>query len=181
MNSNASLNRHEFTETCVKKVFTKLNGSSWNGRIGYGLRLWEKLPGAQEGGLYLLGLKCFTLLFCFEMLCFCLFTHFIIYLLFIVYSIAVVPVIFPFAPSTQPTPLSHSQSPLHCPCLWVDHTCSLTSPLPSFHHPSSCSPPTAIILPPVSLSVFLISLFCSLNSSYKWLYGIYLLWLAYFA
>lgn len=51
-------------------MFTKLNGSSWNGRIGYELRLWEKLPGFREGGLTCLGLKCFTLLFCFEMWCF---------------------------------------------------------------------------------------------------------------
>ena len=53
---------------------------------------------------------------------------------------------FPFAPPTQPTFLAHSQSPLHGPCLWVIHTCSVTSPFPSFLH----YPPPLLQLPDCS-------------------------------
>ena len=52
-------------------------------------------------------------------------------LCFIVCSITVVLFFFPLLPpSTQLTPLTHSQSLLCCPCPWVIHTCSLTKPFP---------------------------------------------------
>ena len=84
----------------------------------------------------------------------------------IVYSVVVVP-FFPFCPLHLAHPSSHSQSSLYCPRPFIIHTCSLTNNpflfLPSFHPPSS---------PPIALffygSIFLITLFCSLVSGYKW-------------
>ena len=77
-----------------------------------------------------------------------------------------------FAEPTQfQPPGSHSQSPHYCPCPWVIHTSSLTSPFSFFptlsplplHSGSWQSVPCFYI----SGSVLLVSLFCSLNSSYK--------------
>ena len=66
-----------------------------------------------------------------------------------------------FAEPTQfQPPGSHSQSPHYCPCPWVIHTSSLTSPFLSFHHyPSSPSPLATVYLFHVSVSLIL---FCSL-------------------
>ena len=78
------------------------------------------------------------------------------------YSVTVVPIFPPLPSSAQPAPCTlpagsqFPQSSLrHCPCMWVIHTCSLTSLSPSFYHyPLSLSPPFH-----VSLSLVL---FCSL-------------------
>ena len=45
---------------------------------------------------------------------------------FYCYSNTVVPIFPPLPSSSQPTLVSHSQSPHPCPCPWVIHTCSLT-------------------------------------------------------
>ena len=76
----------------------------------------------------------------------------------------------PPAPS-PPQAQSHSQSLHRCPCPWVIHTCFLTSPFPFFPPLfSSCLPSGHCPSVPcfcVSGSVLLVSLFCSLDSSYK--------------
>ena len=46
------------------------------------------------------------------------------------YSITVVPIFPPLQSSTHPIPYFHNQYPHSCPCPWVIHTCSLTSPFP---------------------------------------------------
>ena len=46
----------------------------------------------------------------------------------------------PLCPSPPSPPHSHSPSPHSCPCLWVIHTCSLTSPFPFFLPLSTSSP-----------------------------------------
>ena len=77
----------------------------------------------------------------------------------------------PFCPlSTQPTPQFHNQSHHCCPCPWVLHVCSLTSPFTSFQSVPT-SPPLSYSCQSVpcfcaSGSILPISLFCSLDSSY---------------
>ena len=83
---------------------------------------------------------------------------FLFYFILNCYSVTVVP-IFPSLPSsTQSTPCSHSQSPHHCLCSCVIHTCSLTSPFP-FFPPLSPSPLVSVSPFHVSMPVVL---FCSL-------------------
>ena len=94
--------------------------------------------------------------------------HFFFKKYFIVYIVTVVP-IFLFAPSTQPASHYHSQSSHRCPCSWVLYMWSNpftffpsvpTSLLPSYSYqsvPCFCA----------SGSILLISLFCSLSSSYR--------------
>ena len=77
----------------------------------------------------------------------------------------------PLPTSAHPTPCSHSLSPPCCPCPWVIHTCSLSNPFPFF-------PPFPTPVPSGHCqsvpcfhacgSSLFISLFCSLNSSYRW-------------
>ena len=67
----------------------------------------------------------------------------------------------------------HSQSPLHCLCPWVIHTCSLTRPFPFFPpYPSPHSSPlwslSVCSLFPCPRSILLICLFCWLGSTYRW-------------
>ena len=64
-----------------------------------------------------------------------------------------------------PTTCSHSQSPHHCPCPWVIHTYSLSSPFPFSHHYSVLLPLAAVSLFPVSMPLVL---FCLLDSCYTW-------------
>ena len=66
---------------------------------------------------------------------------------------------FPLCLPTQPSPHSHSQSPHHCPCPWVLHTCSLTSPF-TFFQPvlTSCLPLTTVSMFYVSMPLVLFCL-----------------------
>ena len=48
------------------------------------------------------------------------------------HSIIFVPIFSPLPISAHPIPHSHSQFPPCCPCPWVIHTYSLTSPFPFF-------------------------------------------------
>ena len=65
--------------------------------------------------------------------------------------------IFPPLPfSAQPTTCFHSQFPHCCPCLWVIHTCSLTSPFPFFPLNTCCVPKSLLnALPALSCSFFI--------------------------
>ena len=90
---------------------------------------------------------------------------------FYCYSITVVPTSPPLHPSSQLTLCSYSQFQ-HCrPCPWVIHVCSLTSlflfflPLSPSSIPSGHCQSVPYVL--ASSSVLLISLFCSLDSSYR--------------
>ena len=93
------------------------------------------------------------------------------FIFFYYYFVTVVPIFLPLPCCAQPTPRSHSQSLHRCPCPWVIHTCFLTSPFPFFPPLfSSCLPSGHCPSVPcfcVSGSVLLVSLFCSLDSSYK--------------
>ena len=102
---------------------------------------------------------------------------------FYCYSITDVPIVSSLPSSGHP--LSYRQSPHYCPCPWVIHTYSFTStfsfflllflfllpsghcqPVPCFH---ACG------------SGLLVSLFCSLDSPYKWDHMVFVFhWLAYF-
>ena len=113
-------------------------------------------------------------------MCFYLFSSWLFFFLMIYclcyYSC---PIFFPFPPSTQLTPTFHSPSPHSCLCPWVLHICSFTNPSPSVNH----LPEVGITVVPTCLltsyrgqslpefrasgSILLISLFCSLDSSYK--------------
>ena len=99
------------------------------------------------------------------------------------YSITVVPNFPPLPSSAQPTPQSHSQSPLCCPCPWVFHTCSLTNLFP-FFPPLPLSPLVIVDLFPcfhASGSTLLVCLFCSLGSCYRWDHRVFVFChLAYF-
>ena len=74
--------------------------------------------------------------------------------------------------SAYPTPCSHGPSPHCCSCPWVIHTCSLSSAFPFF------LPISPSLLPSGHFhsvpcfhacgSTLLVSLFCSLDSSYRW-------------
>ena len=74
------------------------------------------------------------------------------------YSITVVPFFSPFPSSTHPNLHSHSEFPQCCPCPWVIHTCSLSSPFPLFP-PLPPSPLLTVSLFHVSMPTVL---FCSL-------------------
>ena len=83
----------------------------------------------------------------------------------LIYSITIVP-IFPLLPSSdQLLSLTHSPPSHHCPCPWVIHTSSLTSPFPFFLSVSSSTvPPGHCQSVPcfhVSGSILIISLFCA--------------------
>ena len=86
-------------------------------------------------------------------------------------SLIVVP-IFPPLPSSG-HPITHfcSQFPHCCPCPWAIHTCCLTSPFPFFAplspsllHSGHCQ---SVPCFHVCGSILFVSLFCSLDSSYK--------------
>ena len=82
------------------------------------------------------------------------------------------PIFPPSAPSAPPIPDFHSQSPHHCLYLWVFHICFLINPFTFFQTlPTSLLPSYSYQSVPwfyASGSILLISLFCSLHSSYKW-------------
>ena len=67
-----------------------------------------------------------------------------IFLLLFYYSCPNFPPLPSSAQSIYPTPNSHSQSPHHCPCPWVIHTCSLSSPFPFFPSLSPAPSPLAV-------------------------------------
>ena len=78
-------------------------------------------------------------------------------------------------PSFHPNPCSHSQFPHCCPCPWVIYTfihVPCLVPSPSFHHyPPTPRPSGHIQSVPcfhACGSILFISLFCSLDSSYRW-------------
>ena len=58
-------------------------------------------------------------------------------------------------PLSHPKPRSHSPSPPCCPCPWVIHTCSLTTPFPFFPPFPNPFPLAAVSLFPVSMSLVL--------------------------
>ena len=97
---------------------------------------------------------------------------FIIFIIFCCYSITVVSIFRPLPSSTHPSPCSHSQSPHCCPCPWAIPTCSLSSPSPSFHHfppfPFPSGHCQSVPCFRACGSIVLVSLFCSLDSSYRW-------------
>ena len=97
---------------------------------------------------------------------------FIIFIIFCCYSITVVSIFRPLPSSTHPSPCSHSQSPHCCPCPWASPTCSLSSPSPSFHHfppfPFPSGHCQSVPCFRACGSIVLVSLFCSLDSSYRW-------------
>ena len=93
-------------------------------------------------------------------------------IIFYCYSLIVVP-IFPPLPSSG-HPITHfcSQFPHCCPCPWAIHTCCLTSPFPFFAplspsllHSGHCQ---SVPCFHVCGSILFVSLFCSLDSSYRW-------------
>ena len=103
------------------------------------------------------------------------YVNYIIMCLFIKHFIVVLLQLSQFSPFALLCPAqsrSHSKFPHCCPCRWVIHKHSLTSPfpfspplapsfLPSGHYQSvPCFPAPSFIL--------LICLFCSLGSSYRW-------------
>ena len=77
-----------------------------------------------------------------------------------------------FAPLHPAHPSRLQSIPLCCPCPWVIHTCSLTAPFPFLPpFPLSLLPSCSCQSVPcfcVSGSILLDSLFCSLDSHYKW-------------
>ena len=100
-----------------------------------------------------------------------LFYFYIFKIIIYYYSITVVPVFPPLPSYAHPMPHSHSQSP-HCgPCLWVIHTCSLSSlPLLSTIIPLNTplwSLSVCFTFPYLWAFLF-VSLFCSLDSFYRW-------------
>ena len=115
-----------------------------------------------------------------------LFSFFLTFLLVFYHSC---PNISPFAllrPSQHlPLPCSHNQFSHCCPCPWVIHTCSLSSPFPFF------PPFSPSILPPGHCqsvpcfhaygSISFVSLFWSLDSSCRWDHMVFAFYhLAYF-
>ena len=105
--------------------------------------------------------------------------------LFILWQLSQFPPPPPWPSSAQPTPCSHSPSPHRCPCPRVIHTCTLTNPSPFFPPflPSPLSSGSCQSVPCFHVSgfVLLVSLFCSLDSSYKWDHMVFIFHqLAYF-
>ena len=66
---------------------------------------------------------------------------------FYCYSITVVPIPPPLPSSAHPTPHSHRQFPHCCPCLWVIHTCSLSSPQVANTRPMGQIQPSTLFYP----------------------------------
>ena len=99
---------------------------------------------------------------------------------------SVVPIFPTYAPSTTPTLCFHSHSPHCCLYPWILHICYLIN---SF---SFQAIPTSLFLSygcqfiswfyaSCSCYILPLSLFCSLDSSYKWDYMVFVFqWLAYF-
>ena len=101
------------------------------------------------------------------------------------YSITVVSMFPPLPSSTHLIPHFHSQFPHCCPCPQAIHTCSLSIPFPLFP-PLTPSPLPSGHFQSVPCfhacgSILFSSLFCSLDSSYRWDHMVFLChWLAYF-
>ena len=127
--------------------------------------LWDCLMTLRQKVYLLLIIRSFYFLICIN-----LFIHFLHIFKFLLFMLLLLSQFFPFLPpSTQPNPLAHNQSLLCCPC--VIHTCSLTSPFPFLSLPSHLSSSYSYQSIPcfhISGSIYLISLFCSLDSSCKW-------------
>ena len=107
-----------------------------------------------------------------------LFFYFILFLNhFYCYSIIVVSIFPPLPSSAYPIPWSHSQFPYCCPCPWVIHTCSLSSPFlffpPVFPSPIPSGNFQSVPCFHACGSILFISLFCSLDPSYRWDYMVF--------
>ena len=107
----------------------------------------------------------------------CPFLHFI----FIVYTDVPIPTplcLPPLSPHPRPPP-SLWPSPHCCLCLWVMYICFLVNPF-TFFHP--CPMTVVCSMYPCLFQFCLVSSFCSLDSTYKWEYMVFVfLWLAYFS
>ena len=90
-------------------------------------------------------------------------TYFSFFNHFYSYAIIVILILPPLASSTHLIP--PQAVPTCCPCPWVIHTCSLSSPLPFF--PTLSAPPL-VTVSLLHVSVPLVLCCSSLDSSYRW-------------